>query len=123
MTKKNTKANSHAHTVRRTLPRYVYHVSGHANLHAPVARKSPGADSQKVPQAVPFELVIRHPKPITRDEDMEALRRDVRNHVQDEMKKADSPYLVGDTMIRNFNFLHLIYIDHDNENGEPARIL
>ncbi len=112
--------NPEAPEVRHTKSRWVYHFSGHARLHA--TRSNPGADSKDQAQAVPFEVVIRRPWPVTSDSDMELARVEVRGHIVSELAKQDSPYIVGDVMIRGVSFLHRILVDHDNLEGEPVKV-
>ncbi len=112
--------NPEAPEVRHTKSRWVYHFSGHARLHA--TRSNPGADSKDQAQAVPFEVVIRRPWPVTSDSDMELARVEVRGHIVNELGRQGSPYIVGDVMIRGVSFLHHILVDHDNLDGEPVKV-
>ncbi len=108
-----------APTMRAT--RYVYHVSGHAKLHA-TSLNQHGADEANGP-VVPFEVVIRRPFAIDSDEAMEGVRQDVRGHVVEQLEAQGSPYIVGDVMIRNVSKLHRILVDSDNTEGPAARIM
>ncbi len=112
--------NPEAPEVRHTKSRWVYHFNGYAKLHA--TRQNPGADSKDQTQAVPFEVVIRSKLPITADMDMDGTRQEVRAHIVTELNKQDSPYIVGDVMIRGVSFLHHILVDHDNLDGEPVKV-
>lgn len=105
-------------TTRAT--RYVYHVHGHASLHGTGGYHTHGPTPT---QAVPFEVVLRMPTPITSDGDMENARSQVRLHVITELAKADSPFIVGDVMIRGVNLLHTILVDEEDPEGPAARVL
>jgi len=99
----------------RRANRYVYHVHGHAKLHA--------FGNDDTPHAVPFEVVLRRPFAITDDAEMEEVRQEVRLHIQQELAKPDAPYVVGDVMIRGVSKLHRILVDAHDPEGPAVRVM
>jgi hypothetical protein len=95
--------------------RYVYHVHGHAKLHAI------GTTGDSL--AAPFEVVLRRPFAITDDAEMDEVRQEVRQHILQELAKQDSPYQVGDVMIRGVSKLHRILVDAHDPDGPAARVM
>lgn len=99
----------------RRANRYVYHLHGHAKLHA--------IGNDDTSHAVPFEVVLRRPFAITDDAEMDEVRQEVRMHVQQELAKQDAPWQVGDVMIRGVSKLHRILVDAHDPEGPAARIM
>lgn len=102
--------------------RYVYHTHGHAKLHDP----SPAThDHTGLPNGpvVPFEVVLRLTFAIDSDNAMDKVRKEVRDHIVAELKAQDSPYIVGDVMIRGVSMLHRILVESDDPMGPAVSIL
>lgn len=106
----------------RRANRYVYHIHGHAKLHDP----NPAAhDHTGLPNGpvVPFEVVLRRPLAIDSDGVMDEVRQEVRQIVLDHLKAEDSPFIVGDVMIRGVSKLHRILVEADDPEGPAVRIM
>lgn len=110
-----------AKTPTRRANRYVYHIHGHAKLHA-TSLNQHGGDEPNGP-IVPFEVVLRRPFAIDSDDTMEEVRHEVRGHVVDQLVAQDSPYQVGDVMIRGVSRLHRILVEADDPEGPAVRIM
>lgn len=105
----------------RRANRYVYHIHGHARLHA-TNQVHHISDAPNLP-VVPFEVVLRRPFAIDSDEAMEEVRVEVREHVVQQLSAQDSPYIVGDVMIRGVSKLHRILVEADDPEGPAVRIM
>lgn len=106
------------------IKRHVYHINGHAKLHHPNPPEHAHSNDPRLQaQVVPFEIVLRRRDAIDSDGVMDEVRNEVRQHVVEQLKSQDSPYIVGDVMIRGVNHLHWILVDENDPDGPAARIL
>lgn len=104
--------------------RYVYHINGHARLHNPNPPEHAHSNDPRLQvQVVPFEVVLRRPFAIDSDGVMDDVRNEVRQHVVEQLKRQDSPYQVGDVMIRGVSKLHRILVEANDPEGPAARIM